>query len=117
REEVLSRFIVPGHAYSVENAKRRIGARETLAPWAEIAATMRKNHPEMEEYRTSAEKFTNDVLKSMRGAGHSPNVRHFLRSFSNALAFRPIFDPTSFVRDFVLEPDPLDVERVCTSIS
>lgn len=117
REEVLSRFIVPGHAYSVENAKRRIGSRETLATWAEVSASIRKNHPQMEEYRTSAEKFTNDMLKVMRGAGHTPNVRHFLRSFSNALAFRPIFDPTTFVRDFVLEPDPLDVERVRTSIN
>lgn len=117
REEVLSRFIIPGYAYSVENAKRRIGANETLAPWVEISADIRKNHPEMEEYRTSAEKFTNDFLKSMRGSDHTPNVRHFLRSFSNALAFRPIFDPTAFVRDFVLEPDPLDVERVRTSIT
>lgn len=117
REEVLSRFIVPGHAYSVENAKRRIGAKETLAPWSEIAAGIRKNHPTMEEFRTSAEKFTNEMLRTMRGAGHTPNVKHFLRSFSNALAFRPIFDPTLFVRDFVLEPDPLDVERVRTSIN
>lgn len=117
REEVLSRFIIPGHAYSVNEARRRVGSKEVLASWSEIAASLRQHNPAMEEYRTSAEKFTADMLKVMRGPGHSTNAKHFLRAFSNALAFKPIFDPTVFVRDYVLEPDPLDVERVRTSIS
>lgn len=116
REEVLSRFIIPGHAYSVEEARRRDGARTYLAPWAEIAANLRSRHPRFEEYRTSAEKFTADMLAIMRGGEQPPNVRHFLRAFANAHAFRPIFDPTVFVRDYILEPDPLDLTRVRTSI-
>jgi len=116
REEVLSRFIAPGHAYSVNEARRRHGAHETLAPWSEIAAGLRRACPAMEEFRASAEKFTAEMLKAMRTDGPPPNARHFLRAFSNALAFRPIFDPTVFVRDFVLEPDPLDVARVKASI-
>jgi len=116
REEILSRFIVPGHAYSVEEARRREGSREYLAPWAEIAANFRSMHPGFEEYRTSAEKFTADMLAIMRGPGQPPNARHFLRAFANAHAFRPIFDPTVFVRDYILEPDPLDIGRVRTSI-
>lgn len=117
REEVLSRFLIPGHAYSVKEARRRDGAQETLASWEEISGNLRRNHPGMEEYKASAEKFTADVLKHMRGSGQAPNARHFLRSFANALAFKPIFDPTMFVRDYVLEPDPLDVERVRNSIA
>lgn len=116
REEVLSRFILPGHAYSVEEARRREGARTYLAPWAEIASGFRSRNPGFEEYRTSAEKFTADMLAAMRGPGQPPNARHFLRAFSNAHAFKPIFDPTVFVREFILEPDPLDIARVRTSI-
>jgi len=116
REEVLSRFIVPGHAYSVEEARRREGTRSYLAPWSEIAANFRARHPGFEEYRTSAEKFTADMLAIMRGPGQPPNARHFLRAFANAHAFKPIFDPTVFVREFILEPDPLDIARVRTSI-
>lgn len=116
REEVLSRFILPGHAYSVEQARRRDGVNSVLAPWAEIAANLRTNHPGFEEYRSSAEKFTADMLAAMRGPGQPPNARHFLRAFANAHAFKPIFDPTDFVRDFILEPDHLDIERVRTSI-
>ncbi|NTF17752.1 hypothetical protein G6L37_05015 [Agrobacterium rubi] len=116
REEVLSRFILPGYAYSVEDAKRREGNEEFLAPWSEISENLRRACPAMEEYKTSAEKFTSDMLKIMRKSGQAPNARHFQRTFSNALAFKPIFDSTGFVREFVLEPEPLDVERVRTSI-
>lgn len=117
REEVLSRFIMPGYAYSVENFKRREGGKEFMAPWSEIVEILRSSCPAFEDYRTSAEKFTTDMLKAMRTSGQVPNAKHFLRTFSNAMAFKPIFDPTSFVREFVLEPELLDVERVRTSIA
>jgi hypothetical protein len=117
REEVLSRFIAPNFAYSVGDAKRRGPGGVTLAPWTEIAAHLRKMSPDFEEYRSSAEKFTTDMLKRMRGFhNQTPNARHFLRAFSNALAFKPIFDSTLFVREYVLEPDALDLDRVRTSI-
>lgn len=116
REEVLSRFLMPGFAYSVEMAKRREGSQQFLAPWSELVDQLRAACPRFEEYKTSGEKFIHDMLKAMRGPYQVPNVRHFQRTFSNALAFKPIFDSTSFVRDFVLDPDPLDVSRVRTSI-
>ncbi|WP_019995846.1 SbcC/MukB-like Walker B domain-containing protein [Aureimonas ureilytica] len=117
REEVLSRFVIPGHAFSVAHVRRRAKGVTTVAPWSEIAASLRAEHPGMEEFRNSAEKFTAHMLGLMRNGATVPNPKHFLRAFSNALAFKPIFDPTLFVRDFVLEPDPLDVERVRTSIA
>lgn len=117
REEVLSRFIVPGHSFSIEAHRREADGVATILPFAEIASALRAAHPETEEYKSSAERFTADMLASMRGPASPPNARHFLRAFSNALAFKPIFDPTLFVREFVLEPDPLDVERVRVSIA
>jgi len=117
REEVLSRFIIPGHAYSVEEARRREGNKTYLATWSELSASLLSRNPGFEEYRTSAEKFTTDMLAAMRGPGQAVNARHFLRAFGNAHAFKPIFDPTVFVRDFILEPDTLDIERVRTSIN
>ena len=97
-------------------ARRRDGLRSYLAPWSEIAANLRSRHPGFEEYRSSAEQFTADMLAAMREPGQPPNARHFLRAFANAHAFKPIFDPTVFVREFILEPDPLDIDRVRTSI-
>lgn len=117
REEVLSRFIMPGFAYSVDLARRREGGRQFLAPWSELCGQLRAACSGFEEYKTSGEKFIHDMLKAMRGPYQVPNVKHFQRTFSNALAFKPIFDSTSFVRDFVLDADPLDVSRVRTSIA
>lgn len=118
REEVLSRFIAPNFAYSVGDAKRSgPDGKVTLAPWSEIVANLRRMSPDFEEYKSSAEKFTTDMLRRMRGFNNlAPNARHFLRAFANALAFKPIFDSTLFVRDYVLEPDALDLDRVRTSI-
>lgn len=117
KEEVLSRFIAPDFAYSVGDARRRTAKGEELATWSEIHQHLRRMSPDFEEYRTSAEKFTQDMLRRMRGPNQQPpNARHFLRALSNALAFKPIFDPTLFVREYVLEPDMLDVDRVRTSI-
>ena len=45
-----------------------------------------------------------------------PDPRQFLRTFSNAVAFKPIFDTSAFVRSFVLEAEPLDVARIRQSI-
>ena len=80
------------------------GGWSYLAPWSEIAANLRSRHPGFEEYRSSAERFTADMLAAMRGPGQPPNACHFLRAFANAHAFKPIFDPTVFVREFILEP-------------
>lgn len=116
REEVLSRFIAPDFAYSTEDFKRRVGGKQTIAPWADILETIRSKCPDLQEFRASAEKFTGEMLKIMRPVGQPPNPKHFLRAFSNALAYKPIFNPTEFVREFVLEPDQLDIDRVRTSI-
>jgi energy-coupling factor transporter ATP-binding protein EcfA2 len=117
REEVLSRFIAPGFAFSVEDAKRRVGSNETIIPWSELVGIIRQKSPGFEEFKTSAEKFTSEMLRRMRSEGQPPNAKHFVRAFANALAFKPIFDPTQFVRDYILEQDDLDIERVRTSIS
>ncbi|TLX16790.1 SbcC/MukB-like Walker B domain-containing protein [Rhizobium sp. MHM7A] len=117
REDVLSRFIAPDYAYSVEDYKRRSGGRETLAPWSDILENLRKKSPELQEFRASAEKFTGEMLRIMRPAEQPPNPKHVLRAFANGLAFKPIFDPTTFVREYILEPDQLDIDRVRTSIA
>src|SRR5215467_7707864 len=48
--------------------------------------------------------------------GLLPDARLFLRSFNNAVLAREIRDPTDFVRRFVLEAEPLNVERIRSSI-
>lgn len=117
REETLSRFIAPGYAYSVRDFARQDDQGRYLLPWAEAVRELRRLSPALDEHRHSAERFTAEYLAKMRRQGQQPNTRHFLRTFANAIAFRPIFDPTEFVRKYILEPDPLNVDRIRSSIA
>ena len=117
RETVLSRFIAVGHRFEVADYTRTAPGGSFTAPWSEIAADLRARAASFTEYRTSGERFTADILATLREGAPSPEPRHFLRSFSNAVAFKPIFDTSAFVRAFVLDPEPLDVERVRLSIA
>ncbi|MDP4027233.1 SbcC/MukB-like Walker B domain-containing protein [Methylobacterium sp. NEAU 140] len=117
KETVLSRFIAVGHRFAIHDHARSTGAGTFTAPWAEIAADLKARAESFTEYRTSGERFTADLLATLREGAPAPEPRHFLRSFANAVAFKPIFDTSAFVRAFVLDPEPLDVERVRQSIA
>lgn len=116
REQIVTRFIAPGFAYSVEDFEVEEDGKSYMLSWDEIAKRIKERCPEFRDYRAGAERFVADMLAVMRYRGKQPDPRHFLHAFSNAVAFKPIFDPTLFVRSYILEPDPLDIERVRESI-
>ena len=116
REETLSRFIAVGHRFEIEEYVRRTARGSFVAPWGEIAADLNRRSERFEQFRSSGERFTAEMLTLMREGALAPEPRHFLRTFANAVAFRPIFDPSAFVKSFVLEPEPLDVARVRQSV-
>lgn len=116
RETVLTRFIAPGYRFSVEHFKERREDGTYVMRWDDIEKELKRRCPEVRFYRHSAEKFVADMLAEMRTHGRQPDTRHLLNTFSNAVAFKPIFDPTQFVRSYILEPEPLEIERVRESI-
>ncbi|MGK9169918.1 hypothetical protein KXR53_26625 [Inquilinus limosus] len=117
REVVLTRFIAPGHAFSVEHWKDVDEEGSFIRPWEEIERELKRICPGMRPYRHGAERFVADMLAVMRPRGKQPDARHVLQAFSNAVTFKPIFDPTQFCRAYILEPDPLEVDRVRESIA
>ncbi|MDR3439731.1 SbcC/MukB-like Walker B domain-containing protein [Telmatospirillum sp.] len=116
REQVLSRFIAPGYQFSVDHTMEEDEHGRVIKRWDDIEKGLKQACPAVRFYRHSAEKFVTDMLAEMRKHGRQPDTRHFLHAFSNAVAFKPIFDPTQFVRTYILEPDPLEVERVRDAI-
>lgn len=116
RETVLSRFIATGHRFEIADYARQNGEGSYTAPWSEIAADLRRRSESFEEFRSSGERFTAELLATLREGAPVPDPRHFLRSFANAVAFKPIFDTSAFVRAFVLDAEPLDVARVRQSV-
>lgn len=117
REVILTRFIAPGHTFSVEHWKDVDEEGSYIRRWEEIERDLKRICPEMHSYRHGAERFVTDMLAVMRPRGKQPDARHVLQAFSNAVTFKPIFDPTQFCRAYILEPDPLEVDRVRESIA
>jgi energy-coupling factor transporter ATP-binding protein EcfA2 len=116
RETTLSRFVHVGHRFEVADYVREAPGGSFVAPWTEIAKDLRTRGTTFDEYRASGERFTAELLGILREGAAVPEPRHFLRTFSNAVAFKPIFDSSAFVRSFVLEPEPLDVARIRQSV-
>jgi energy-coupling factor transporter ATP-binding protein EcfA2 len=116
RETTLSRFVHVGHRFEIADYVREAPAGSYVAPWAEIAKDLRTRGTTFDEFRASGERFTAELLGLLREGSAVPEPRHFLRTFSNAVAFKPIFDSSAFVRSFVLEPEPLDVARIRQSV-
>ncbi|MCE4224254.1 ATPase [Methylobacterium sp. C25] len=116
REETISRFVAVGHRFEIADYVRETAKGSFVAPWSEIAADLNRRAERFEQFRSSGERFTTEVLALMREGAPAPEPRHFLRTFANAVAFKPIFDPSAFVKSFVLEPAPLDVERIRQSV-
>ena len=116
RETTLSRFVHVGHRFEIADYVREAPGGSFVAPWAEIAKDLRSRGTTFDEFKASGERFTAELLGLMREGAAVPEPRHFLRTFSNAVAFKPIFDSSAFVRSFVLEPEPLDVARIRQSV-
>ena len=68
------------------------------------------------KHNSSATGFVEAYLGRMRRRGAQPSAKWFLRTFRNMVAFEPVQNATQFVRDYVLKPDPLDVNRVRDTI-
>ncbi|MHA6347509.1 SbcC/MukB-like Walker B domain-containing protein [Roseivivax sp. CAU 1761] len=111
--EQTRRFIVDGCDFRIEDFVEK-GA---VVPHEEMIERIRKAHGEKSvSFHQNSTRFVNAYLGMMRPSA-PPDAKRFLRSFANALQAREMSDPTDFVRRFVLEPMPLDVAGVRSSIA
>ncbi len=116
--EQTTRFIAKGHAFTLAGfTQTAADGGDYVLSHAEMLERMRADRRcRLEQYNTSAARFVEAYLSAMRGRAPAPSVKHFLNNFKNMVAFRPVADATTFVRRYVLAPDPLDVERIRDSI-
>lgn len=109
-------FIARGYTFSFEDfIERDEDGDEFVVSHDEIIERLKKNHGKALTLHARSTQFVAEYLAAMRPRS-SPDARLFLRSFNNAVLAREIRDPTDFVRRFVLEADPLNVERIRSSI-
>src|SRR5215470_5742267 len=115
-ETVRARFVARGYAFSFSDflARDRDGD-QFVVRHAEFIERLKRKCGRNVAFHQSATQYVTEFLSAMRPRS-SPEARLFLRSFNNAVLAREIRDPTDFVRRFVLEAEPLNVERIRSSI-
>lgn len=116
--EETRRFVADGMAFRIADfTERDADGGEYVIPHDEMLSRMRTAlGPKRLLTPSKATDFVAEFLSRMR-PNFPPDAKRFLRNFGNALTARSFSDPTSFVRRHVLEPMPLDIQRVRESIA
>jgi prefoldin subunit 5 len=88
---------------------------ETLQ-WHAVRTSLRARGIEVDDAFSSATDFVAESLRALSPAGFPLDPRRFQRAFRNALLLKPVDNPTEFVRNYVLDVQPIQVDRLRRSI-
>lgn len=115
--EETKRFVADGYAFRIADfvERREDGNEYTMSHDAMVAKMRAKLGAKRFDTFQQSSRYVADYLQRMRPR-NPPDAKTFLRSFGNALRAKEIKDPTSFVRNFVLEALPTNIKRVQESI-
>jgi hypothetical protein len=117
-EETVGAFVLPGGDLRAEDflAQDAGAGRVPLAYDAFVNGLRARSLP-VEDYRSRlGSAFTKILLGHLAGR-RAVDAERFLRATRNGLQLREIASANDFVRDFVLEADPLDIQALRESVS
>jgi hypothetical protein len=119
REETRHRFVAPGVDFSFASFGDRTPAGDlVVSSWEEVLNRVRvaAGDAYWQTGNARAGQYIETYLKVMRTGAQSPNAIQFQKRFHNAIAFEEISSPTDFVRNFVLDADPVDTELLRSNL-
>lgn len=88
---------------------------ETLQ-WHAVRTALRARDIEVDDAFSSATDFVAEALRALSPVGFPLDPRRFQKAFRNALLLKPVDNPTDFVRNYVLDVQPIQVDRLRRSI-
>ena len=117
---VVSRFIVHGVELRARDVVRSSDGILEVEPWSEcrprLEATVRAQSGTLTEYRDTAREFVREYMFALFQKGRSALPTQFVRSFINAIAFKEMDSANEFVRTYLLEDEPIQVQALRRSI-
>lgn len=111
---VECRFIAQGVELSCDDFVDWQGDEYEILDWDIAQKRIQQKADRYEPYNTS-EKFVKSFLALLRGDNRA-DVNTFIGAFRNAVAFRPIENVCDFVRQFILEENPIKIEAFRDSV-
>lgn len=116
-EHCEARFMVHGGLVGKEDLLEPVGKGEVeTRQWYAVRSLLRSKGFEVEDNYGTASEFVDEVLHAVSPAGFPLNSRRFIKAFRNALVLKPVDNPTEFVRNYVLDVKPIQVDRLRRSI-
>ncbi|MBI2380214.1 MAG: AAA family ATPase [Gammaproteobacteria bacterium] len=86
-------------------------------PWRELRLELERRFGEGFKTYPRPERFVEGLSRELAANPASPfNFKKFLKNFNNAICFKPIANPTEFVRRYVLEPKDVRVGQFRRSL-
>lgn len=115
-ETCEARFIAKGEL-SRDDLLASLGDDEVeTLQWHAVRTSLRSRGVEVDDAFSSATDFVAESLRVLSPAGFPLDPRRFQRAFRNALLLKPVDNPTEFVRNYVLDVQPIQVDRLRRSI-
>jgi chromosome segregation ATPase len=115
-ETCEARFIAKG-ALTSDDLLASLGDDEVeTLQWHAVRTSLRARGIEIDDAFSSATDFVAESLRALSPAGFPLDPRRFQRAFRNALQLKPVDNPTEFVRNYVLDVQPIQVDRLRRSI-
>ncbi|WP_028348687.1 SbcC/MukB-like Walker B domain-containing protein [Bradyrhizobium murdochi] len=107
-----ARFIAKG-AMMKEDILTAVGDDEVeTLQWHAVRTALRARNIEVDDAFSSATDFVAESLRVLSPTGFPLDPRRFQKAFRNALLLKPVDNPTDFVRNYVLDVQPLQVDRL-----
>ena len=116
-ERCEGRFIVRGGLIDQGDLLEPVGKGEVeTRQWHAVRSLLRTKGFEVEDGYGSASEYVDEVLHALSPAHYPLDARRFIKAFRNALMLKPVDNATDFVRSYVLDVRPIQVDRLRRSI-
>jgi uncharacterized protein YPO0396 len=111
-----ARFIAKG-ALTKDDLLAPVGDDEVeTLQWHAVRTALRARDVDVDDAFSSATDFVAESLRALSPPGFPLDPRRFQKAFRNALLLKPVDNPTEFVRNYVLDVQPIQVDRLRRSI-
>jgi uncharacterized protein YPO0396 len=116
-ESCEARFQVRGALIGKDDLLEHLSGGEVeTRQWHAVRALLRARDLTVEDGFGSASEFVEEALWALSPPGYKLEPRRFIKAFRNALLLKPVENPTDFVRTYVLDVPPIQVDRLRRSI-
>lgn len=116
KESIDGRFVAPGLSPSLFDFIEGPPDARRPIPWIRVRDELRRRCPEL-RVEPHPTQFVRRLCADLSHDGREPlDADRFLKNFRNAITFTPIRNVSEFVRRFILEPRPIQVRELQSSL-